>query len=108
MSFWPFKKKRQEPEIVKVGSVFNLTKAKYQVGGGWGDSINISSYEGKNLCVHGWKQDLPRVGDLLFCEFTKEFRNYIFTNVRPFADPPDMFSADLIVYEYATKETDHD
>ena len=70
----------------------------FNIGGGWGDSITWSRRsqfpeidENKEYDVHGWKTPKPKVGDVLKGEFVDYWMWFVFTEVRSYRDPADMF-----------------
>ena len=77
--------------------------ADYQIGGGWGNSIKwtrpaeqfndgLISYESRFDC-HGWKRDIPKVGNTIKAEMEQSWLILEFVEVRRCGDPPDMFFA---------------
>lgn len=83
------KKKKFEPRL-------------YEIGGSWGDAIfwNGGEQFGEKpltdehtFSCHGWKSDMPRVGDHLRGEFVRSWMTFEFTEVEPCQNPRDMFFA---------------
>jgi hypothetical protein len=73
----------------------------YNIGGVWGDAINWTKY-GDRTQVVGWKDRIPRNGDVLRAWATdatsenKKIALYQFINVKPMRDPVDGFFADTV------------
>jgi hypothetical protein len=58
----------------------------------WGDSIEVLDWSNGRIC--GWLDRTPRVGDVIvFPMKSGREQETIVTEVKPFFDPPDMFSA---------------
>lgn len=88
-------------------------KGDYELGGGWGNSIQLSNPEQFKYFnmdtifnVHGWKsypQSKPKVGDTLVGEFEKSWMKFEFIEVEYKYDPPDMFFAKVKLIEREEK-----
>lgn len=68
----------------KEGRTIDMT-----INGAWGRSIHLKDNE---TDVYGWLSPLPKRNDIiLFTMKSGKTGKYIFTEVRPCGDPPDMF-----------------
>jgi len=81
----------------------------YEIGGGWGDSVQWRSYETRK--VVGWKRRRPYKGDRLKADMQSgRVRVFEFTEVEYQFDPPDMFFGYVrdLGYEDELKEVQDD
>ena len=75
----------------------------YDIGGGWGDAINVRNWkDGSEIQrVVGWKTRRPVQGDRLRIPMTSgKTALFEFVEVEYLSDPPDMFFADVKFVAY--------
>ena len=74
-------------------------KAEYQIGCGWGDSIQWQNPEEfdcdwgekSRFAVYGFKSKRPQIGSTLMGEFVESYIKFEFISVDLKLDPKDMF-----------------
>ncbi len=95
-------------------AIVESAKADFEIGGGWGNSIqwwqpkefhNIK--EGGIFSVYGFKSKpfkIPKIGDTLVGQFQKCWMKFIFIEVKWEDNPKDMFWGKVKVTEQILKE----
>jgi hypothetical protein len=88
--------------MTKLPSPFRNGAVVYEVGGGWGDAINVMD----GWSVVGWKYRIPEVGDELRVPMRSgTTMRCAFVKIKRCGDPSDMFFADVCPVEYMGKES---
>lgn len=90
-----------------------MKPTEHKIGGCWGNMIQFTRPEqwdqeisfDSTFDVHGWKSDKPKVGDILRIEGSVSWMFGQFTEVRPCADPPDMFFGKIRLVAQQPKTT---
>ena len=90
--------------------MFGTLENPFTIGGGWGDRIQwndesiFSNLTDKTkFHLTGWKEQIPKEGDILRGDFVKSTIWFKFKSVDRQRDPSDMFFAEVVPFRQDMK-----